>query len=90
MRKAQFTNMGNVYYHRSNGYGIYKDWVLSLDNIFTGLPEISLMPMNTNHFDQWLVSETDPDGWIDIVNQETGMYLQLCGKELTLGNCNSD
>ena len=78
MRKAQFTNMGNG------------QWVLSLNNIFTGLPEIALMPMNTNHFDQWLVSETDPDGWVDIVNQETGMYLQLCGKELTLGNCNSD
>ena len=83
MRKAQFTNMGN-------GHGIHKGWVLSLNNIFTGLPEITLMPMNTNHFDQWLVSETDPDGWMDIVNQETGMYLQLCGKELTIGNCNSD
>ena len=83
MRKAQFTNMGN-------GHGIYKGWVLSLNNIFTGLPEITLMPMNTNHFDQWLVSETDPNGWMDIVNQETGMYLQLCGKKLTIGNCNSD
>ena len=80
MRKTQFTNIGK-------GHSIQ---VLSLNNIFTGLPEITLMPMNTNHFDQWLVSETDPDGWVDIVNQETGMYLQLCGKELTLGNCNSD
>ena len=50
---------------------------------FTNANAVANNELILNQWDQWLVSESD-DGWMEIINLETGSILKLCGKVLCL------